>query len=255
MLKQQGNMLDSLRSAQAFLDHNAGQLGGAVSPVVRKQLDDVVGELAGHRAEQTGSSAEATGATQQKLAVRTTLVRDHMIPVARAAQLHLASNPELAGIRMPVGSQSVARLASIAYGMARAAEPHAALFTASGGLPADFIARLNSATDHLLESVDARKASRGRVAGANVGLKTKLARARKIVRLIDAFVRTALRDDAVALTDWTHAKRVQRTRSITLNPAAPASATPTPTTPAPAQLILTNPAPATSAPATSAQVG
>jgi hypothetical protein len=226
MYTVQGHMLDSLRSAQAFLDQTADRLDGAVCPAVRTQLDDIVVALVRHVAEQTGSSADATGAAKQKLAIRRTLLRDHMGPIARVARLRLRTTPELAGIRMPVGSQSIARLASLAYGMAQAAEPHTDLFTASG-LPADFIARLNAATDDLLRAVDARKASRGRVAGANVGLKTKLAEARKIVDLIDAFVRTALQDDAVALANWTYAKRVMRPHSTTSNPAAPASAPPT----------------------------
>src|SRR5262245_15140110 len=61
----QGNVLQSLRGVQAFLDTNADQLPGLKESGARVRLDALVEELGSHAAAQTGTVLAAKGATQK----------------------------------------------------------------------------------------------------------------------------------------------------------------------------------------------
>jgi hypothetical protein len=62
----------------------------------------------------------------------------------------------------------------------------------------------------MVASGEERLQSRGRRTGATRGLTAKLAAGRKIVRVLDAFVKSALRDDPAMLANWNAVKRVKR---------------------------------------------
>ncbi|HZW51483.1 MAG TPA: hypothetical protein VFF05_06465 [Rudaea sp.] len=165
--------------------------------------------LEDHAATQTEGTIEAKGLTQKKEALRTKLLRDHMAKIARIARADLPNTPELSHLRMPRGKPTVERLKAAADGMARAAEPHAAVFIAAG-MAADFIAQLSAAADALTTAVDDRTQIRTRSRGATVGLKAKLSEGRKVVSILDSFVQTALKDNAALLAQWNSVKRVPR---------------------------------------------
>ena len=80
----------------------------------------------------------------------------------------------------------------------------------SAGLPKDFIAQLNSATEAMVNALVDRQTTRGRVRGATTGLKNMLSEGRRIVSILDAFVKTALKDDRVLLDDWNSVKRIPK---------------------------------------------
>ncbi len=210
MQTEQGTMLNSLRTVQAFLDENAGRLAGVASTGARRKLDETVAQLAGHVTDQDGQTIAARGATKRQKALRVALVRDHMAPISYIAKAELPNVPELQSLRLPKGQPTSARLAAAAKGMAAAATPHADVFIAVG-LPADFVAQLNSAADALLTSLSDRAVSRGRVKGATTGLKAQLAAGRRVVHILDAFVKSVAKDDAVLLANWKLVKRVPRT--------------------------------------------
>jgi hypothetical protein len=65
---------------------------------------------------------------------------------------------------MPRGRPTTERLAAAANGMAKAAVPFSPVFV-SAGLPQDFVAQLNTATDAMLVALNDRTQNRGRRGG------------------------------------------------------------------------------------------
>jgi nucleotide-binding universal stress UspA family protein len=209
MKTTQGTTLQSLRAVQGFLDQNAEKLAAIVKSGARQKLDEAVIELAGHVSMQSGSHLAAQGATQRHRSLRQALIRDHMAPISRVARADLPRTPEVEPLKMPRGRPTAERLAAAAYGMAKAAVPFSEVFTFAG-LPSDFVDELNAATDAMLIAVNDRTKSRGLRGGATKGLSQKLAAGRRIVHVLDAFVKSALNDDPALLANWNVIKRVQR---------------------------------------------
>jgi hypothetical protein len=246
MQTTQGSMLQSLRAVQAFLDQNAEPLASVVKTGARQQLADAIAVLSGHASDQTGSNLASQGATLKQRALREALLRDHMAPISRIARADLPVTPEVEPLRMPKGKPTVERLAAAAHGMAKAATRFTEVFVAAG-LPLDFVAQLNAATDAMLATGTERMQRRGLRSGATQGLRQKLSAGRRIVHVLDAFVKSALKDDPSLLANWNVVKRVQKTTgraAITVVPPVKPPSTPT----APAPTILTpvpTPAPIT----------
>jgi len=215
-------MLESLRSVEHFLDENADKLANVVNTGARQRLTAAITDLSAHASEQTGSNLAAQGATQKKEALRLALLRDHMAPIARIAAADIPNLPELSPLRMPRGKPTAEKLASFAYGMGAAAAPYADTFT-KAGLGADFVAQLSAAADAVVGVVANRTTSRGKRRGATDGLKARLTEGRKVVHILDALVRSALKDDPALLGNWNLVKRV--TKSSHGRPAAATSST------------------------------
>jgi hypothetical protein len=100
------------------------------------------------------------------------------------------------------------RLAGEARAIANAALGHADLFIAAG-MPEDFGDQLHAAVDAFQSAVGLRASFVGQRAGATHGLARSLAEGRRIVNVLDAFIRRAVRDDPVLLAEWKQVKRVQ----------------------------------------------
>ncbi|MDB4892336.1 MAG: hypothetical protein JWL61_4191 [Gemmatimonadetes bacterium] len=231
MQTNQGNMLQSLRTVQAFLEENAAELTDVVNTGARQRLDDAIAELSVHVSDQTGSALASQGATLKQYTLRRALLRDHMAPISRIARSDLPQTPEIEPFKMPRGRPTTEKLCAAAFGMAKAATPFAGVFIAAG-LPTDFVARLEAAASALVDSVSDRAQSRGKRSGATKGLKSQLAGGRKIVHILDAFVKSALKDDPALLANWYAVKRVRkftgRTAATSLTstlPGAPISST------------------------------
>jgi hypothetical protein len=236
MQTKQGNMLQSLRNVQTFLDDNTAVLDTVVQTGARRRLNDAIAQLATHASDQDASHIASQGSTRQQGALRTVLLQDHMSPIARVARADLPNTPAIEPLRMPKGRPSIERLATAAYGMAKAAVPFAPVFVAAG-LRADFVAQLNAAADAMIAAVGDQAQNRGKRSGATKGLADRLTEGRKVVHILDAFVKTALRSDVPLLANWEKVKRVQRVgaRTTTATPPTPSPApaptpTPTPTT-------------------------
>ena len=215
-------MLESLRSVEHFLDENADKLASVVNTGARQRLTAAITDLSAHASEQTGSNLAAQGATQKKEALRLALLRDHMAPIARIAAADIPNLPELSPLRMPRGKPTAEKLASFAYGMGAAAAPFADTFT-KAGLAGDFVAQLSAAADAVVGVVANRTTSRGKRRGATDGLKARLTEGRQVVHILDALVKSALKDDPALLGNWNLVKRV--TKSSPGRPAAATSST------------------------------
>lgn len=222
MQSRQSNTRQSLHDVQAFLDLNAGRLGAIAATGMRQKLDAEIVELDTFAAGQAGHGMVAKGTTQKYRVLREALLRDHMAPIASLARAELPRAPEIAPLLMPRGRISVDKLALHATAMAHAAAPFREMFVRAC-LPADFIEQLVAATDAMLEAFRQRSLTRGMHAGATRGLGAKLSECRKIVRVLDRLVTSALRDDPALLANWQSLRRVRGARR---NDAAAAPASP-----------------------------
>jgi hypothetical protein len=92
-------------------------------------------------------------------------------------------------------------------------------------------------------AISERTSNRGRRSGATVGLKERLSAGRKIVHVLDAFVKSALKDDPSLLRNWNLVKRVPRPTGRAASAAASPSVAPTPAKPS-SPTVAPAPAPA-----------
>jgi hypothetical protein len=144
-----------------------------------------------------------------------------MAKIAFVAAAELPSTPEVAPLRMPKRKVSAANLSLAAHGMAETAGKYTDVMVAAG-LPGDFVARLIAASDAMMEAVRERSSTVSKRSGATTGLVPKLQAARKIVRALDRFVRSELKDDPTLLRTWQSVQRVRRPGRSASGSAAPA---------------------------------
>lgn len=218
MNKRQGNRVQALRAVEGFLADNSAALPTVANSGSRRKFDRLMADIKRHIADQSGAELTAKIKTKKIHALRRALVRDQMKPIARIAAAELPDRPELYPLRLPRGTPSLQRLIAYARGMAKLAKTHADVFI-DEGLPHDFLARFADATKAVGQAATERMSARGARSGATKGLETQLGRARKEVGVLDAFISTALQDDAALLTNWKTIKRVPRgTRPTTAAP-------------------------------------
>ena len=227
MQKRQGSSADTLRGVRDFLDRHAEGLVGVVAPEIRRELDDTITAVANHVASQSEGRLAGEGATRKQRALRRVLRDEHMAPIAAIAAAKLPATPEVEPLKMPPQNSGVAKLVAHAHGMAATATQHASVFT-NAGLPATFADDLTGAADALVSARDEQTASRAARRGATNGLQASLARGRQVVRILDALVSRALKDDPALLASWKNVKRVvylpARRSPAASNPSAPAAA-------------------------------
>lgn len=223
MRNTQGNTLRSLVNVKLFIEAHADRLGDIAETGVVRELGESITELSGHVKDQADHALAASQTLKTQGALRRALLREHMAPIARIAQLRLPQTPELAPLRMPRPEISIERLVAAARGMGTAAARCTDVLV-SAGLPRDFVARLEAATDALLASLHSRDQSRGKAVGATEGLAGKLSRGRKIVNVLDVFIQNALAGDADLLRTWRKIKRVEKTGARSVIAVEPVTA-------------------------------
>ena len=209
MKATQHNMLRSLVNAKTFLTEHAGQLGAIGATGIAQDLARSISELSESADEQGDlriGIAQSFGTTAT---LRRSLIHEHLKPIVRIARLLLPNVPELAVVRTPRPDMSVPQLAQYARNIAKAAGRYEHVFT-QAGLPADFIRRMLITAESLVDTIHTRDRSRGKVKGASTSLQVKLARGRKLVHVIDAFIQNAAAGDAKLLATWNEAKRVRK---------------------------------------------
>lgn len=232
MQSKQGSMLQSLRAVKGFLDEHADTLGDVVQTGARKRLDDAIAALDTHVSDQSGSHLQAQSLTQRQRSLRIALLRDHMAAVSRIARADLPNTPEFRPLRMPRGRPTPEKLAAAATGMAQVAVRYKTTFVAAG-LPADFGEQLVAAANAMLAALTDRTRTRARRRGATTGLKEVLSEGRKVVAILDAFVRTALQAEPTLLSNWEAVSRVQKL-AVHSAPTSPSATSPATAEPAPA---------------------
>jgi hypothetical protein len=213
-----------LRRVQQFLDANVAKLPGVNATAARKELDNLVEEMALNETAQGTSTLTVRGETAKKAVLGRNLRNHHMRPVATIAAAHLRTVPEFSALKMPPFKTKAGAVVQAALAMADAARAHAEVFV-QNGRPADFADALVAAAAAFRGSIDARGQGYTVKASAIKGFKSTGSRATKIMSVLDAQVQVALENDPKALAGWQSAKRIGRGRVVTAE-ATSAEATP-----------------------------
>jgi len=147
--------------------------------------------------------------TERQYTLARRLRKEHLLPISRIAKALLGTDPTIQqALKMPDEGIPYARLAAEAEGMRKNAAVHEQVFV-DNGRPADFLARLDAAVAELREALMVRDRTVRLHVGANKGLKPEIARARRIVAMLDAYVQDAFAGNAEVLARWRSAKRVK----------------------------------------------
>jgi hypothetical protein len=249
MKVQQKNTLLAVQRTQGFLDANPTVAAGINGPGLRAALDDVEAQMTAQVATQDQMVRQSRGETSNQVALRTTLFRGHMIPIARIAKAQLGGTPTFSAMGVPSRKIDAVGLIGAAQGMAAAVTPYASTFTTLGR-PADFIAQLQTAASNLKASIGNRSAYVGARAGATKGVKDQAKRANAVLAMLDAQVVPLLGTNQDLIGAWENARRVVdkpghaavKTRATPVTPVPPVSPTPVPApSPAPAPLPAPSP--------------
>ena len=231
MMAQQIRKFDMLRRVQQFLVEFAAKLVVVNATAARKELDQLVEEMAANETAQATSTLNAKSQTAAQTVLRRDLVKHHMRPIAKIAAAHLRDVPGFKALQLPDGDVKVAVLVQDATAMAEAARAYQQVFV-ENGRPENFADALLSAAAAVRASIDDRaKSIQGR-AIARDGLKTTASRAHVVLQLLDAQVKSELADDPKTLAGWKSAKRIGKGKVVPIEatvPAPTASPTPTPT--------------------------
>jgi hypothetical protein len=213
MLGLQGLVFETLLRIQRFLDDDTATFDAVNHSDARTRLDDTVAQMGSHAVAQAGGHRTSQGETARQRQLRLALRTDHLRPIAVIASQKLRDQPEdFTKLRMPRAQLKGPRLTAAARDMANAAEKYTELFVKEGLAP-DFVAQLRAAADILDESIKTRGQSLVQRAGATTGLKAQTARARAVIRQLDALVRPKLGTNEEKLRTWEVASHIKRQRT------------------------------------------
>ncbi len=207
------DILSLLRRAQVFL-------GSVESPAERlatplKDLASTIAQLEVYGARQEEHHrrmlALTTRARESARAVRA----DHLRSVALAARAALPrEHPDAVAleqsVRLPRYGADYEQIILAARGVAAAAEPNQAVLLAAGLQP-EFLTALRAAAEQLIAVIGERSQELQRRVAATKGVESSARRGLAQLRLLDALVRPALRQDPARLAEWERA--IRRTRS------------------------------------------
>lgn len=209
MRTTEANQLDALRNVPAFLDEYRDHLPGVATCGMRHRLDEALQRLARHADDQTSSAVGSRNCTRRYLARRQQLVGSHLLPIALIARTTEPPLSELEQFRLPRGKPTAQQLALAAHAMAEAAIPHARTFIAAG-MPEDFVDQLRRASDAMMGELSDRAQERARHRIATEALRRGITSTRRMVNVLDAFVRSECKPDDGLLAGWTSANHVRR---------------------------------------------
>ncbi|HJQ21102.1 MAG TPA: hypothetical protein VJ867_12205 [Gemmatimonadaceae bacterium] len=205
---RQKQLVEMYGRVQAFLV--AHPLDGVITYGDAKQsLDDVVQELAAHRAAQLSGARFGRAEAQQLAVFKRELVELHMRPIVRIAKAKLAGSPGIDQVvRMPRVNGATTMLLAEATVFHAAAQKYEDVFVRNG-CPPDFLAQLNAVADKVRTSQDVLNANAEERTGGSAGLKDELKEARRLVEILDGTVRRAFVGNASVLAEWRNARRVR----------------------------------------------
>jgi hypothetical protein len=198
--------LNTLSRVQRFLDQNGPTLGDINASGYRKILDDVVGKLSAHAADQTTTKRAAAAEAAKERVLRNALKLNHMRPVATVANAQLRQVPDFVALKMPPRNATSRTLISWAAAMKTAAGEYSDAFIGAG-LPADFLDQLQAAADALGNSLTNRTSNGAAQRGATIGLDAEATRGRQAVKVLDSLVEPLIQGNLALLGQWTAARR------------------------------------------------
>jgi hypothetical protein len=210
MRHSQGQVFNTGRRIQTFLDANDSLFSSINTSATRAELDTVVNALGNDSGLQATGRTTAQGESANQRTLRLALRLNHMRPIASIAKLRLRTVPNFAALTLPSPRLTGKSLVAHATGMGGAAKPYEKVFV-DGGLPADFLTRLSAATAAVETSVVTRATARGQQSQATGSLKQLEIRGRRVFRALNDLVVPILSGDVAhggLLAEWTRARRV-----------------------------------------------
>jgi hypothetical protein len=208
MRRREDEVLQAIAAAHQFIGRHA-QLATVSQAGAYLELGDVLARVRDHAAGQVSGTIAGKSATQSVRAARESLMEQHMAPIASIADMLVERQPEVTGIRMPTSYLASERLIAYARGMADAAKRFKDDFV-EAGLPTDFLEQMEESIQRLEEASVQPKQHRARRGGATEGVGIELSRARKLLNVMDSFVRREVRDDKALMAEWKVVKRLPR---------------------------------------------
>ena len=130
-----------------------------------------------------------------------------MRPIDTIAGVSLRDVPEFDRMRLPPARLDIPQHIQWARGMAKAVEPHQAVFV-KHGLAQDFMAKLLVSADGAQKAIDQRWRAHTSRVGATAKLLSETRRALGVFDVIDSLVAPLVRNDDQLLKDWELTKRV-----------------------------------------------
>jgi hypothetical protein len=199
-------VIEALDRVEEFLVANRETVASAISSVAHQNFTASRDRMVEHMKVQNEHTRSLRSGAATKRALRDRLVQDHMRPISIVARAQLPTVGEFNALMLPLANKQFVAFVAAGYGMAKAAKVHEATFLAAG-FDATFIDQLVAATDALKQAT-AESSQKGALrVGATEGLKTESAIARYNLRLLDAFIRRAIKD-RVVLAQWRTIRRV-----------------------------------------------
>jgi hypothetical protein len=223
MRERQNAVFDALKRAQPFLDENEAQLTGVDLAPARHRLDEVVSSFTAHAFDQDVGERGAQGETAKQRKLRVELRQHQMEPIAVIARANLRSVPEFEALQMPKPWVRGQAFLVSARGMAEAAVLHRETLIAQG-MPSTFLDLFQAAIAKLEASLEEREKSRTQRIGATKGLDVEEKNGRTVLRVLDALMQQALRDNESLMRAWESARLIRRRSGAVTAPAgAPTS--------------------------------
>jgi hypothetical protein len=234
---------DTGQRVQGFLDTQSSAIGTTVPAPLRARLDAAVTQLKGAQLDQDTLAMSVPAEIVRQSAIRKEVSHDFLIPMGRIVRRAFKTSPDFQALIVPAALTRKGDFLGKVTAAATAAAAHAQDMI-DHGMPADFIAQMQTAVGQFAASVDTR--------AKQVGLRQQAVKAatdstqaiRDVVHIIDGNMRRALKNNQPLLTNWVATKRVQAT-VVTPLPGGDLNATPS-ATPTAAPVV---PAPVTTAPA------
>lgn len=177
------------------------------------ELETVISRMSEHGVTQDTLSRRTRSSTVNLGELALTIRRDLLRPARLAARTVLPVLGNGAGalrttMRAPRNQRDLEALAVTTQAFANALDEHTTAFAAAG-LPPEFAARMRSAAELLLKTIDTRSKELQRRVAATRGLEAESQRGIAIVRLLDALVEPALRADPARAAEWRKATRIR----------------------------------------------
>jgi hypothetical protein len=261
MRYRQRKVVDAGHRIQVYLDTNKDRVGPVDEGNARGVLDEVITNLEALGDEQDPTRSLRRRELQEEKNAKYDLREVHMRPIDTIAEVSLRDVPEFDRLRLPIQRLDLSQHIQWARGMAKAAEPHQAVFV-KHGLAQDFIAKLLASADGAKKAMNQRWSAHTSRVGATAKLQSETRRALGVFDVIDSLVAPKVRSDDQLSKDWELTKHVATkaakaalaeiaSEAPEKAPPGEAPATPAPVTPTPNTPAATTPAPAVSEPTTS----
>lgn len=219
MTRAQRARLDTFRRGQKFgQEYQSRFPGAAQSAPAFEALSTIIGTL---ETNASTTVASARAGRDSMRAARQELTRQ-LNGIARMARVIARTTPGFDGRFGRPRLINNAVVMATAQAFLRDAEPVAATFVAQG-LPADFLATLQSGIAEFEAAMGVRNANRLARASAHAGIREAIRQGRAAMARIDVLVRYHCLEDAEVMAAWERARRIDgqpqaKARAVTPDP-------------------------------------